>query len=280
MKLIEKRKYYYIFSSILLIAGIISMFAQGFNLGIDFAGGSSLRFKMDASVSSADVRATIDQLHVVDKATIQKSGNEFIIRTKELDQEQTKKISDALQAKFKNTQYLSADSVGATIGSELTKNALISVAIALALMLVYISFRFEWSFGVAAILALFHDVLIVIGLFSIFQWEIDSAFIAAILTILGYSINDTIVIFDRVRENIRSKTKEDLAALLNKSIMQTMNRSINTVLVVLMPLLALFLIGGSTIKTFVLTMLIGFMCGMYSSIFVASPLYYEIKQRG
>ncbi|MEN6325688.1 MAG: protein translocase subunit SecF [Syntrophomonas sp.] len=280
MKIIEKRKYYYIFSSILLIAGFISIFAQGFNLGIDFSGGSSLRFKMDASVSSADVRATIDQLHIGEQATIQKSGNEFIIRTKELNQEQTKKITEALQTKFKNTQYLSADSVGATIGSELTKNAILSIAIALALMLVYISFRFEWSFGVAAILALFHDVLIVLGLFSIFQWEIDSAFIAAILTILGYSINDTIVIFDRVRENIRSKTKDELATLLNKSIMQTLNRSINTVLVVLMPLVALFLIGGSTIKTFVLCLLIGFMFGMYSSIFVASPLYYEIKQRG
>lgn len=280
MRIIEKRKYYYIFSSILLIAGLISIFAQGFNLGIDFAGGTALRFKMDASVSSADVRATIDQLHLVDQATIQKSGNEFIIRTKELNQEQTKTISDALQAKFKNTHYLSVDSVGATIGSELTKNAMLSVAIALALMLVYISFRFEWSFGVAAILSLFHDILIVIGLFSIFQWEIDGAFIAAILTILGYSINDTIVIFDRVRENIRSKTKDDLATLLNKSIMQTMNRSINTVLVVLIPLAALFLIGGSTIKTFVLCMLVGFIFGMYSSIFVASPLYYEIKQRG
>lgn len=279
MKIIERRKYFYIISSILLIAGFISMFAQGFNLGIDFRGGSSLRFKMDASVSSADVRATIDGLKIVNQATIQKSGDEFLIRTQELDQEQTKKIEDALQAKFKNTKYLSAESVGATIGSELTKNALLSVAIALVLMLLYITFRFEWSFGVAAILALFHDVLIVIGLFSIFQWEIDGPFIAAILTVLGYSINDTIVIFDRVRENIRNKTKEDLATLLNKSIMQTMNRSINTVLVVLLPLMALFLIGGSTIKTFVLTMLIGFLLGMYSSIFVASPLYYEIKQR-
>ncbi|MDD2621049.1 MAG: protein translocase subunit SecF [Syntrophomonadaceae bacterium] len=279
MKIIERRKYYYVISSILLIAGIISMFAQGFNLGIDFKGGSLLRFKMDASVSSADVRATINELNIVGQATIQKSGDQFLIRTQELTQEQTKIIEDALQSKFKNTKYLSAISVGATIGSELTKNALLSVAIALILMLIYISIRFEWRFGIAAILALFHDVLIVIGLFSIFQWEIDGPFIAAILTVLGYSINDTIVIFDRVRENIRSKSKDDLAVMLDKSIMQTMNRSINTVIIVLMPLLALFLIGGSTIKGFVLTMLIGFMIGMYSSIFVASPLYYEIKQR-
>ncbi|MEN6349050.1 MAG: protein translocase subunit SecF, partial [Syntrophomonas sp.] len=155
MHLIEQRKYYYIFSSLLIIAGLLSMFIQGFNTGIDFKGGSLLRYKMDASVSSADVRSTIDQLKIVDQATIQKSGDEFLIRTQELDQEQTKKITDALETKFKNTVYLSAESVGATIGSELTKNAIYSVLIALVLMLIYISFRFEWTFGVAAIAALF-----------------------------------------------------------------------------------------------------------------------------
>jgi preprotein translocase subunit SecF len=133
---------------------------------------------------------------------------------------------------------------------------------------------------VAAVLALFHDVLIVCGLFSLFQWEINSSFIAAILTVIGYSINDTIVIFDRVRENLRMKKKEELSNLLNKSILQTLNRSINTVLTVLMPLIALMLFGGATIKIFILTLLIGFLFGMYSSICVASPLYYEIKQRG
>jgi len=147
------------------------------------------------------------------------------------------------------------------------------------LMLVYISFRFEWTFGVAAVVALFHNVLIVLGIFSIFQWELDGAFIAAILTIVGYSINDTIVIFDRIRENLRLKTRDDLTTLLNKSIMQTMNRSVNTVLTVLFPLVTLYLFGGSTIKIFVLTMLIGFVVGAYSSIFIASPLYYDIKQK-
>ncbi|MGI5921472.1 MAG: protein translocase subunit SecF [Syntrophomonadaceae bacterium] len=280
MHFIEKRKYFYIFSSILIIAGIISMFVQGFNLGIDFKGGSLLRFRMDSAVTAPQVRASLEDLKFCETANVQKSGDIFLIRTVELNQEQTKQVTDTLKAKFKNVEYMSVESVGATIGSELTRNAILSILVAMALMLVYISFRFEWTFGLAAVLASLHDVLIVLGLFSIFQWEIDSAFIAAILTIIGYSINDTIVIFDRVREHIRKKVKETLPTLLNTSIMQTLNRSLNTVLTSLFPLVTLYIFGGSTIKTFVLTLLIGFVFGCYSSICIASPIYYEIKQRG
>lgn len=280
MQFIEKRKYFYIFSSIIIIAGIISMFVQGFNFGIDFKGGSLLRFRMDSSITAAQVRTSIEDLKLGETANVQKSGDIFLIRTGELNQEETKQITDTLKDKFNKVEYLSVESVGAAIGSELTRNAILSVLIAMALMLVYISFRFEWSFGLAAVFALFHDVLIVIGLFSIFQWEIDSAFIAAILTIIGYSINDTIVIFDRVRENVRKKVKEELPALLNRSILQTLNRSLNTGITALFPLITLYLFGGSTLKTFVLCMIIGFVFGCYSSICIASPIYYEIKQRG
>lgn len=279
MSFISNRKWFYIFSSMIIIAGIISMFAQGFNLGIDFKGGSALRYKMDNSISADQVRTTLSDTKLIKEINVQKSDNEFFIRTNELDQTQTAQLTAALKDKFKTVELLSAESVGATIGSELTKNAIMAVGIALVLMLIYITFRFEWTFGLSAVLALFHDVLIVLGIFSIFQWEINSAFIAAILTIIGYSINDTIVIFDRVRENLRMKKKEGLDILLDKSIMQTMNRSVNTVLTVLMPLITLLLFGGATIKGFVITLLVGFIIGMYSSICVASPVYYEIKQR-
>lgn len=279
MQFIEKRKWFYIFSLLIIIPGIVSMFIQGFNLGIDFKGGSILRYKMDASISAPAVTQTISDLNLVKEVSVQKSDNEFYIRTNELGQEQTKKITDELKAKYTNVELQSADSVGATIGGELIRNAFLAVLIALVLMLIYITFRFEWTFGAAAILALVHDVIIVCGLFSIFQWEVNSAFIAAILTIIGYSINDTIVIFDRVRENLRMKKKDALAVLLDKSIMQTLNRSINTVLTVLMPLITLLIFGGGTIKVFVIALLIGFLFGMYSSICVASPVYYEIKQR-
>ena len=280
MQFIERRKWFYIFSLLIIIPGIISMFAQGFNLGIDFKGGSVLRYKMEAAVEAPAVSKTVQDLQIVDEISVQKSADEFYIRTNVLTQEQTQQITDALKAQYGNIVLQSADSVGATIGSELIRNAFLAVLIALILMLIYITFRFEWTFGLAAIMALFHDVLIVCGLFSLFQWEVNSNFIAAILTIIGYSINDTIVIFDRVRENLRMKKKEPLPALLNKSIMQTLNRSVNTVLTVLMPLITLMLFGGSTIKILVLALLVGFLFGMYSSICVASPIYYEIKQRG
>ncbi|PKM76748.1 MAG: protein translocase subunit SecF [Firmicutes bacterium HGW-Firmicutes-15] len=280
MQFIGKRKWFYIFSLILIIPGIISMFVQGFNLGIDFEGGSMLRYKMDASISSTEVGETINSLNLVKEVSVQNSGNEFYIRTNELGQTETQQVTDALKAKYTNVELQSAESVGATIGSELTRNAFMAVLIALVLMMIYITFRFEWEFGAAAVLAIFHDVVIVCGLFSLFQWEVNSAFIAAILTIIGYSVNDTIVIFDRVRENLRMKKKDALDVLLDKSIMQTLNRSINTVLTVLMPLITLLLFGGGTIKVFVVALLVGFLFGMYSSICVASPMYYEIKQRG
>lgn len=280
MQFIKNRKWFYIFSTVIIVAGFISMFLQGFNRGIDFTGGSALRYKIDASVSAPDVRNTINDLEIVKEVSVQKSGAEFFIRTNELNQKETAQVTEALKAQYKTAQLLSADSVGATIGSELTKNAILAIAIALGLMLIYISFRFEWTFGLAAVLALLHDILIVLGICSIFQWEINGAFIAAILTIVGYSINDTIVIFDRVRENLRMKKKEQLDILLDKSIMQTMNRSVNTVITVLLPLITLLIFGGSTLKGFVMTLLVGFIFGMYSSICIASPLYYEIKQRG
>jgi len=280
MEFIQKRKWFYIISLLIIVPGIISMFVQGFNLGIDFKGGSMLRYQINATTEAAAITQQVNDLQVASEVVVQQSGNDFYIRSNELNQEQTEQITAALSARYGEVTLLSAESVGGTIGAELVRNAFLAVAIALILMLIYISFRFEWTFGLAAVMALFHDVLIVCGIFSLFQLEVNGAFIAAILTVIGYSINDTIVIFDRVRENLRLKKKEALDALLNKSIMQTMNRSVNTVLTVLMPLIALLMFSGATIKVFVITLLIGFIFGMYSSICIASPFYYEIKQRG
>ncbi len=279
MRFIETKKWFYIFSSILIVAGIVSLFMQGLNWSIDFTGGSLLRYKMDSTITADQVRNAVNEFGLVKEVSVQKSGNEFYIRTNELNQAQTAEMTSSLQEKFNNVSLESAESVGATIGSELARNALIAIGIALVLMLLYITFRFEFAFGLAAVLSLAQVVLVVVGLFSIFQWEVSSYFVAAILTIIGYSINDTIVIFDRVRENLRSRKKEELHTLLNRSIMQTLNRSVNTVLTVLMPLVTLLLFGGSTIKIFVIALLVGFIYGMYSSICVASPMYYDIKQR-
>lgn len=281
MQIIEKRKIFYLVSLILLITSLISLFAQGLNLGIDFRGGSIINVRIESKaqdVTAADVRAALAAVDQ-EKAEVQKSGDDFYIRTNELNQEQTNELMAALEAELGEVDFLSAESVGATIGSELTRNALLSLLIAGILMLIYITYRFEFSFGVAAVIAILHNVLVVLGVFSLFQWEISSSFIAATLTVVGYTINDTIIIFDRVRENLRMKKKEQFELLLNKSVMQTLNRTINTVLTTILPLIALMLFGGATIKFFMLAMLIGFVVGAYTSIFISTPVLYEIKNK-
>lgn len=278
MQVIKRRKWFYILSLIVIIPGIISLMLQGLNLGIDFTGGSITHVKMPSEVTSADMRATISELGL-EKAEVQKSGDEFYLRTSQLTQEQTDELMQALRNEYQEVEFMSAESVGATIGGELTRNALLALGIALVLMLLYITFRFELSFGIAAVIGIIHNVLVVLGAFSIFQWEISSAFIAAILTVIGYSINDTIVIFDRIRENMRNKRKEDYEELVNRSVRQTLNRSINTVLTSSFPLVALLIFGGATIKLFVLAMLIGFVTGAYSSICIASSTWFELKNR-
>ena len=275
---IKRRKVFYIISLLIIIPGLVSLVVNGLNLGIDFTGGSIVQVQMESSVQSAQVRSALKEIGM-DRADVSKSGNQFLIRTTELDQEQTRQLLDALESKFKNVEFLSAESVGASIGKELTNKAILAVIIAALAMLIYISLRFEWTFGVAAIVSEIHDVLFVLGLFSLFQWEINTPFIAALLTIVGYSINDTIVIFDRIRENLRMKRKEDYASLINRSIAQTLNRSINTVLTSLFALIALLVFGGGNIRYFILAMIIGFIIGAYSSIFVASPVWYDIKNR-
>lgn len=278
MRIIERRKIFYIISLLVILPCLASLVVQGLNKGIDFSGGSILSVKIEEKATVAEVRSVLADNNL-EKGEVQRSGNEYFIRTPELTQEQTKELLTALEKKFAKVTFLSSESVGATIGSELTRNAILALSIAALLMLIYITIRFEWTFGVAAVLAILHNVIVVLGIFSFMQWEISSAFIAAILTVIGYSINDTIVIFDRIRENLRSGRKRgDNADLVNTSIMQTMNRSVNTVLTSAFPLVTLLVLGGTTIKLFVAAMLIGFVIGAYTSIFIASPLWYDIKK--
>jgi preprotein translocase subunit SecF len=278
MRLVEKRNIYYIISLILVVVSVVSLATRGLNAGIDFKGGTVLQMNLGATATPANVREVLNGVGL-DKAEVQQSGEQYIIRTHELNQEQSGALIEALKAQYTGAEYLGVDTVGAVIGKELWQNAIWAVLLGCLAMLVYISFRFEWKFGVAAVVAEFHDVIIVLGLFSIFQWEINSAFIAAVLTVVGYSINDTIVIFDRIRENLKSRRKEDFALLVNRSVMQSLNRSINTVLTCVFALVALIVFGGVTIKYFVLAMLVGFVFGAYSSIFVASPIWYELNKR-
>jgi len=275
---IGRRKVWYLISLVLIIVGIISLFTQGLNMGIDFTGGNLIQVKFSQNVTSGEVRDIFSE-HIKEGFSVQETeNNNFLVRTPVLSEEQGNKIISDLTAKLGENEILRNEHVGAIIGKELTLNALYALAIASVLMVIYISFRFEIRFGIAAIISLLHDVMIVLGIFSLLQIEVDSAFVAAILTIVGYSVNDTIVIFDRIRENLRGKSKkEEWEMLVNRSIMQTLARSINTVLTTLFPLIALLLVGGATIKVFALALLIGISSGCYSSIFIASPLWFDLN---
>ncbi|MFA6074466.1 MAG: protein translocase subunit SecF [Negativicutes bacterium] len=284
--LVHKRIIWFVFSLLILIPGLVSIGFRGFNLGIDFTGGSLLDLKFKQPVTVEQVRTFLNseniQNPVIQMVGSEESdkGQEVLIRTRALDVAEERALLDKAKTAIGDYDMLRAEKVGAIIGSELTRNAILAVLISAALMIVYITIRFEFTFAISGIIALFHDVFIVLGLFSIFGWEIDATFVAAILTILGYSINDTIVIFDRIRENLKKMKKgEDLPTLVNISLWQTMRRSIYTVSTVMFCTASLYFFGGESTKNFSLALLIGFFCGTYSSIFNASQIWLSLKTR-
>lgn len=283
---IGKRKIWYMLSLLFIIPGIISIFVQGFNLGIDFTGGTIVELKFAKPVTVLQVRDTLKD-YGLENSTIQLAGKEHIeasedvfVRTTILPDETRRAVLDGMKEKLGEYQVLRTEKVGAVMGSELTLKAVLAMLISWVIIIMYISYRFELKFALSAIAALLHDIIIVMGVFSLLQKEIDGSFVAAIMTIIGYSINDTIVIFDRIRENLKLHFRKggDLIELINHSIMQTMTRSIYTVLTVLFTVVSLFVFGGETTKNFALALLIGISCGAYSSIFNASPLWYDLKR--
>ncbi len=275
---IGKRKYWYILSAALIIVGIASLLSQGLNFGIDFSGGSLLHVDFqDSNVEVERVREVLGS-YELGGSSIQKAGDgSIIIRMPEVEQDQLEEVYQGFTEEIGEFDLLRSEKVGPVIGNELRKAALLALAIAAVLQIIYITIRFEFKFGIAAILALLHDVFITVMVFSIMQYEVTSTFVAAVLTIIGYSINDTIVIFDRIRENLKNRRKEPLSEIINNSVNQTLVRSINTTLAVVFILVALIFFGGETIKDFAVAMLIGVISGAYSSIFVASTLWYEFK---
>lgn len=281
------RKLWFLLSALVIIPGLICMFVKGFNFGIDFTGGTILDLKFDKPVTIAEVRTSLAKYNL-DGATIQLSGaasdvassDDVMIRTADLEEEQRKEVMASLKEDVGSYTVLREEKVGATIGGELITNAVLAMVVSWALIILYVAYRFEFRFGIAAVLALIHDILVVLAVFSLTQRQIDSSFIAALLTIVGYSINDTIVIFDRIRENLKLHFRKggNIDELVNRSIFQTLTRSLYTVFTVLFTTAALYFFGGETTKDFAFALLVGFSVGCYSSIFIASPLWMTFRE--
>jgi len=272
---IKNRKKAYFISIIIILIGLISIIFQGFNYGIDFAGGTLLQIRFNRTVSTLEVRNVLSEFNL-SQSTIQNlSENEFVIRTEKIDSEQRKEILTALKENLTDLEVLRVETVGPVIGENLKKLALYALLFAFIGIILYITIRFEFKFSIVSILALFHDCLIVLGIFSLLQKEITISIIAAVLTIVGYSLNNTIVILDRLRENIKFKTRESFENLINMSINQSMSRTINTALTTILPILTLYFFGGNILSDFALALFIGMVAGTYSSIFIASPLLLE-----
>ena len=277
--IIEKRSIFFIISAIVIIAGIVGFAINGgFNTDIDFTGGTEIYVNIGTEFDEIAIRDALKGVDGVEISSVQKSGEtEAIIKTKELSQEQKVAAQDAIKAAFADSTILSVDNVSASVGKELWNNAATSIAIAAILMLIYITFRFELLTGISAVHALIHDMLVMMSVYALFQFPVNTSFIAAILTILGYSINATIVVFDRVRENTRFLKKESFADVVNKSIWQTMGRSINTSITTLIVLVALYVLGVPSIKEFAMPLIIGVVCGCYSSVFLAGQFWVLLK---
>lgn len=273
-KIIEKKHIWFGISLAIIALGLVFMVMRGFNWGIDFTGGNMLHFDIHQTYELSEARNVLEKLDIDFEAKkAGDTGQELIIKTVDLSKEMQDEILDALKQKWPDTKLVRAETIDAIIGKELQKQAVVALIIANIGMLIYITFRFEFNSALAAVLALLHDVLIVLSFYAIFYIPVDSTIIAVILTIVGYSINDTIVIFDRVRENLKNMRKVPFEEVANLSISQTITRSVNTSLTTLLTITALFLLGGETIKDFTLALIVGISAGTYSSIFIASPLW-------
>jgi preprotein translocase subunit SecF len=284
LKIIEKTKLWFAISAIIIVVGFGAMAVNGLQFGLDFAGGTIVRIDMQKEFNKEEADAIIKKYAPEAQTNIAraegKTTPELEIKAKDITGETIASMFSELKEKYglKDADLVSQETIGASIGSELKQKALIALSIAIIGMLIYIGIRFEFNFGIAAFLSLVHDVLIVLGFYALFKLPINSAFVAAMLTIIGYSINDTIVVFDRIRENQKYMRRSDSALLANASMTQTMARSINTGMAVIITLIAVYYYVP-TVREFTIPLLVGIISGTYSSIFIATPFWVIFKNR-
>ena len=280
---IRHRKVFYIISVIILVAGLVFGLVRGLNYGIDFTGGTMIQMDMGKQVKVTDVEKAIKKYDLSPEIIYSGEDNEqIVIRTIEsLDSDKRAEVIETINQEFGTTDddVVAEELFGPSVGKELRNNAILAILIASICMLIYIRFRFsQWKFGGAALLGVVHDVLIVIAFYAIFNVTVNNPFIAGILTVVGYSINDTIVIFDRIRENIRYLRKGNTEEIIDKSITQTLGRSLMTSVTTLIVMVPLLIMAGEAIREFVLPLMVGVIAGAYSSITICSPLYYEFAR--
>ena len=287
LDIVGKKKWFFLFSFLIILPGIVSLFLWGLNLSIDFTGGSRLALSFEKSLTDKEesiVRREIEELNI-QVATIQRSDKTLFVRTSPMNERQNAAfltgIAEDAGQDFAQEEFVT---IGPVVGQETTWNAVKAVVIASVLIVLYIAWSFRkvpkptssWRFGITAVAALLHDVLLLVGIFSLFghfyQVEIDSLFITALLTVIGFSVHDTIVVFDRIRENLLKVTGLPFDRTVNDAILQTLNRSLNTSITALLVLFALLLFGGESTRWFVLALIIGIASGTYSSIFNAASL--------
>lgn len=278
LKIIEKSKMWISISLIILIIGLGFIFFRGLNLGIDFKGGTQISIQLNDQISKDEADAIVKG-YSADANTTISSNNEYEIKATDLDSNKVSSIMNELKDKYSldDSALLSQTEIGASVGKELTRNSIFAIIASSIVMLIYIAIRFEFNFGVAALIATLHDVFITVGVYAMFRIPVNTPFIAAILTIVGYSMNDTIVIFDRIRENTKKMRRASTFEIADTSLTETLKRSIYTSLSTLVTIIAINILVPS-VREFTIPLIVGIICGAYSSIFIASPVYVLLKE--
>ncbi len=284
MNLMKYKIWYFVISLLIVLPGLYFLVTSGLRLGIDFTGGALLEYKFEKDISSEELKREVSSQNIEVGQLTATADNTYIIRTKPLDQSKINQLKNTLNEKFGKVQERRVEFVGPVIGSELRQKAIFGVALASVVIVLYIAFSFRkipkpqssWKFGITAVLALLHDILMVVGVFAILGKflgvEVDTLFVTALLTVIGFSVHDTIVVFDRIRENLSKHMGRKFIDVANLSVVQTLGRSLNTSLTVVFVLLAMLLFGGDTIRWFIVALLVGIISGTYSSIFNATAL--------
>ncbi len=277
IQFMKQSKRFGLLSIVIVLLSLGLLFTKGFNYGIDFAGGTLIQVKYEGNAPLKKVRDVLNKEEEYKNASVTYFGSddEIVIRTKSTSAAVGEDVGDEIRALLKDTGTFTVrrvDMVGPKIGDELKEKGLMAMLMAIVGILIYISFRFEWRFALASVMALIHDVTIAMGAIVLFGVEVNLDILAALLTILGYSLNDTIIVFDRIREGIRTIKNPDLSGIIDESVTRTLSRTTLTSLTTFMVVLSLYLFGGEIIRGFSFTLLVGIVVGTYSSIFVASPI--------